>query len=66
MVFSFDFSIQALDKLYIYSFLRWAFSVALEPVLKLPLVDQAGLKLREMCLPLPSTFNFILSDAAHV
>ena len=33
--------------------LRQGFSVALEPVLELALVDQAGLELTEICLPLP-------------
>ena len=33
--------------------LRQGFSVALEPVLDLILVDQAGHKLTEICLPLP-------------
>ena len=33
--------------------LRQGFSVALEPVLELALVGQAGLKLTEICLPLP-------------
>ena len=33
-------------------FLRQGFSVALEPVLELALVDQAGLKLTEIRLPL--------------
>ena len=34
-------------------FLRQGFSVALEPVLELALVDQTGLKLTEIHLPLP-------------
>ena len=34
-------------------FLKQGFSVALEPVLELILVDQAGLELTEICLPLP-------------
>ena len=33
------------------SVLRQGFSSALEPVLKLALVDQAGLELTEICLP---------------
>ena len=33
-------------------FLRQCFSIALEPVLELALVDQAGLKLTEIHLPL--------------
>ena len=40
-----------LDTLY-FDFLRHGFSVALEPVLVLVLIDQAGLKLKEICLPL--------------
>ena len=35
----------------IYFFLRQGFSVALEPVLELALVDQAGLELTEFRLP---------------
>ena len=31
----------------------WGFSVALEPDLELALVDQADVKLTEICLPLP-------------
>ena len=34
-------------------FPRQGFSVVLEPVLELALVDQAGLELTEICLPLP-------------
>ena len=34
-------------------FLRQSFSVALEPALKLALVDQDGLELIEILLPLP-------------
>ena len=34
-------------------FLRQGFSVALEPILKLALVDQAGLEFTEILLPLP-------------
>ena len=34
-------------------FSRQGFSVALEPALELALVDQSGLKLTEICLPLP-------------
>ena len=34
-------------------FSRQGFSVALQPVLELALVDQAGLDLTEICLPLP-------------
>ena len=34
-------------------FLRQGFSLALEPVLELALIDQAGLKLIEIRLPLP-------------
>ena len=33
--------------------LKQGFSVALEPVLELALVDQAGLEHTEICLPLP-------------
>ena len=36
-----------------FGFLRQDFAVALEPVLELVLVDQASLKLTEICLPLP-------------
>ena len=36
-----------------FGFSRQGFSVALEPVLELALVDQAGLELTELCLPLP-------------
>ena len=40
--------------LFIYfGFSRQGFSVTLEPVPELALVDQAGLKLTEICLPLP-------------
>ena len=39
---------------YIYLFFETGFfCVALEPVLELALVDQAGLELTEICLPLP-------------
>ena len=38
---------------YYYFFLRQGFSVDLESVLELALVDQAGLKLAEIHLPLP-------------
>ena len=34
-------------------FLRQGFFVVLEPVLELALVDQSGLELTEICLPLP-------------
>ena len=36
-----------------FGFSRQGFSVALEPVLELTLVDQAGLELTEIRLPLP-------------
>ena len=36
-----------------FGFLRQGFSVALEPVLALALVDQAGLKVTEIHPPLP-------------
>ena len=36
-----------------FSFSRQGFSVALEPVLELAIVEQAGLKLTEIHLPLP-------------
>ena len=39
--------------LFIFGFSRQNFSVALEPVLELALVDQVGLELTEICLPLP-------------
>ena len=39
--------------LFIYLFLRQGFSVALEPELELTPVDQAGLELTELRLPLP-------------
>ena len=42
--------------LFIYFFSRQGFSVALEPVLELALVYQAGLKLTEIRLPLPPEF----------
>ena len=43
--------------IYIYiGFLRQGFSVALEPVPELVLVDQACLKLTKICLPLPPEF----------
>ena len=38
----------------VFTFLRQGFSVALEPVLELDLVDQAGLELTEIHLSLPS------------
>ena len=38
---------------FFFNFSRQGFSVVLEPVLQLALVDQAGLKLTEICLPLP-------------
>ena len=38
---------------FLFGFLRQDFSVALESVLELALVDQAGLKLTETHLPLP-------------
>ena len=38
---------------FIFYFSRQGFSVALEPVLELALVDQAGLELTEIRLPLP-------------
>ena len=57
----------------VFGFSRQGFSVALEPVLGLPLVDQADLKLREIPLPLlpkcwderrappsPSSFGLLL------
>ena len=34
-------------------FSRQGFLVALEPVLELALIDQVGLELTEICLPLP-------------
>ena len=37
----------------LFDFSRQGFSVAEEPVLELALVDQAGLKLKEIPLPLP-------------
>ena len=37
----------------LFCFPRQGFSVALEPVLELALVDQAGLELTEIRLPLP-------------
>ena len=39
--------------LFFFGFSRQGFSVALEPVLELALIDQAGLKLTEICLSLP-------------
>ena len=39
--------------IYYYYFKRQDFSVALEPVLELALVDHAGLKVTEIRLPLP-------------
>ncbi|KAM7339825.1 hypothetical protein ACRRTK_000440 [Alexandromys fortis] len=38
---------------FFFGFSRQGFSVVLEPVLELALVDQAGLELTEICLPLP-------------
>ena len=38
---------------FFFGFSRLGFSVVLEPVLELALVDQAGLKLTAICLPLP-------------
>ena len=35
-----------------FGFSRQGFAVVLEPVLELTLVDQAGLKLTDICLPL--------------
>ena len=37
-------------------FSRQDFSLALEPVLELAIVDQAGLELIEICLPLPPEY----------
>ena len=37
----------------LFGFSRQGFSVALEPVLELALVDQASFELTEICLPLP-------------
>ena len=37
-------------------FSRQGFSVALKPVLELDFVDQTGLKLTEICLPLPPKY----------
>ena len=37
----------------LFCFSRQGFSVILEPVLELALIDQGGLKLTEICLPLP-------------
>ena len=37
----------------VFVFLDKVFFVALEPILELALVDQAGLKLTEICLSLP-------------
>lgn len=39
---------------FFFSFPRLGFSVALEPVLELALVEQAGPKLTNICLPLPT------------
>ena len=39
---------------FLFLFLKQGFSVALEPVLELALIDQAGFKLKEIRLPLPS------------
>ena len=39
--------------LFTFGFSRQGFSVALEPVLELALVEQIGLKLTEIHLPLP-------------
>ena len=41
------------DFLYCFVSSRQGFSIALEPVLELAVVDQAGLKLTEIHLPLP-------------
>ena len=38
---------------FFFCFLRQAFSLAVEPILKLALVDQVGLELTEVYLPLP-------------
>lgn len=40
-------------EVFVFVFLRQGFSVALEAVLELALIDQAGLKITEICLPLP-------------
>ena len=39
--------------LFLFLFLETGFCVALKPVLELALVEQAGLELTEICLPLP-------------
>ena len=41
------------DFCFVFFFSRQGFSVALEPVLELALVDQAGLELTKIHLPLP-------------
>ena len=46
-------AMELLGVLFCFGFSRQGFSVALEPVLELALVDQAGLKLTEIRLPLP-------------
>ena len=43
--------------LFTFDFSRQGFSVALEPVLELALVDQAGLELTEIHLPLPQDYR---------
>ena len=42
-----------LEKTFLKFFSSQGFSVALEAVLELVLIDQAGLELTEICLPLP-------------
>ena len=39
--------------IYLFGFLRQGISVALKPALELAFVNQVGLKLTEICLPLP-------------
>ena len=50
------FLISFLITFFFFGFLRQGFSVALEPVLELALVDHAGLELIEICLPLPPEY----------
>ena len=49
-----------IDNIVLFFFLRQGFFVALEPVLALALIDQVGLELTEIRLPLPPPPGLIL------
>ena len=56
--FSFSFSF--------FGFLRQGFSVTLEPVLELALVEQAGLELRDILLPLTAGIKGVCYHARQL